>query len=94
MQLLFVSLCHVNMTEPKFERIFIYLFSITQVLLAFGCQVLASCMGTPKMALQLLHNGMAKQIVAGLEKHGSKVSCGDVCRGAYAFNIPGTACDT
>ena len=46
------------------------------------------------MALQLLHNGMAKQIVAGLEKHGSKVSCGDVCRGAYAFNIPGTACDT
>ena len=55
--------------------------------MAFGCQVLASCMGTPKMALQLLHNGMAKQIVAGLEKHGSKVSCGDVCWGAYAFNI-------
>ena len=40
-------------------------------LLAVACQVISGCMGTPKIALQILHNGIAQQIINGLQKHGA-----------------------
>ena len=39
-------------------------------LLAVACQVVSGCMGTPKLALQILHNGIAEQIITGMQKHG------------------------
>jgi hypothetical protein len=54
-------------------RVVIYVLTLhpnNSQLLAVACQVVGSCMGTPKVALQLMHNGLAKQILMGFSLHG------------------------
>jgi hypothetical protein len=55
-------------------RVISYMLSIhkeNDILLAIACQLLALCMGTPKMSLQILHNGLAETIINGMETMGN-----------------------
>ena len=71
-------------------RVVIYVLSLhpnDSCLLAAACQVVCGCMGTPKVSLQLMHNGLAKQLLDGLALHGKfnpNVVHG-VCRVVYGL---------